>query len=129
MGIAHFLRLRTFFGVAIVLVLATAAYGFAAANTVSSSGAGDGNGAISGYTIDSIGYTLNAADPSKLDTVRFAVTPSGTNPQPATVKVQVVTGGAWYSAAHGTGTSWSVDLAAGNVSVLSVNNLRVVAAQ
>jgi len=116
---------------AVALILAVSAYGFAAANTVATSGAGDGSATISGYSIGGIAYTLNGTDPSTIDSVDFTVTPAGTNPQPSTVKVQLVTGGTWYDAAHGSGTAWSVDLTSASpaVTAASVDNLRVVAAQ
>ena len=129
MSIAPILRPRILVMFALSLILAVSAYGFAAANTVATSGAGDGNAAISGYTIGGIAYTLNSTDPSTIDTVNFTVTPAGSNPQPSTVQVQLVTSGTWYPAVHGTGTAWSVDLTSASVTAASVNNLRVVAAQ
>lgn len=129
MNIAALIRPRFLLATALVLVLTTTVYGFAATNTVSTSGAGDGNAVISGYTIDNITYVLNATDPANLDSVSFNVTPTGTNPQPTTVRVQLVTSGTWYNATFDSGTTWDVDLTSANVSASSVNNLRVVAAQ
>jgi len=130
-SIAPILRPRVLIAFALALVLATAAYGFAANNTVSTSGAGDGNAAISGYTIGGVAYVLNSTTPTDIDTVNFTVTPAGTNPQPSTVQVQLTTGGTWYPATHGSGTAWSVDLTSASpvVTAASVDNLRVVAAQ
>ena len=45
-----------------VLILAGAAYAFAAANTVPATKAGDGLGVISGYTVTNVVYDLNATD-------------------------------------------------------------------
>jgi hypothetical protein len=131
MSIAPILRPRILVMFALALILAVSAYGFAAANTVSTSGAGDGNAAISGYTIGGIAYTLNSTTPSTIDTVDFTVTPTGSNPQPTNVQVQVVTGGTWFPAVHGSGTAWSVDLTSASpaVTAAGVDNLRVVAAQ
>lgn len=129
MSILPFRSFRWIVGVVFALILVGSAYGFAASNTVPTSGAGDGAGTISGYTIGGVSYVLNSTDPSKITTVNFTVTPTGTNPQPTTVKVQLVSNGTWYTGTHGTGTAWSVDLSAANVSVLSADNLRVVAAQ
>jgi hypothetical protein len=129
MNIAALIRPRFLLATALVLVLTTTVYGFAATNTVATSGAGDGNAVISGYTIDDITYVLNSTNPANLDSVSFSVTPTGTNPQPATVRVQVVTSGTWYSATLDSGTTWKVDLSSANVSAAAVNNLRVVAAQ
>ncbi|KAB8142911.1 hypothetical protein F8S13_11705 [Chloroflexia bacterium SDU3-3] len=129
MNVSSFLNIRWVLGALFALILAGTAYGFAASNTVPTSGAGDGAGAISGYTVGGITYVLNATDPSLIDTVDFTITPAGTNSQPTTVKVQVIAGGTWYTATHGSGTAWSLDLSSANVTALSVDSLRVVAAQ
>ncbi len=129
MSIPSFLNVRWILAATFALIIAGAAYGFAASNTVSASGAGDGAGTISGYTVSNITYVLNSTNPANLDSVNFDVTPAGTNPQPATVKVQVVTSGTWYSASFVSGTGWTVDLSSSSVTASSVNNLRVVAAQ
>jgi hypothetical protein len=131
MSIAPILRPRILVMFALALILAVSAYGFAAANTVSTSGAGDGNAAISGYTVGGIAYTLNGTNPANIDTVDFTITPTGTNPQPSNVQVQLITGGVWFPAVHGTGTAWSVDLTSASpvITATNVDNLRVVAAQ
>jgi len=72
----HLLRPRTLFAIMLVLILSVAVYGFAAANTVPASSAGDGAGAITGYTISSIHYTLNPANPGNIQTVRFTIAPA-----------------------------------------------------
>src|SRR5262245_9903742 len=113
MFIPTLLRGRFIIIAALALVLATAAYGFAATNTVGASNAGDGAGTISGYAITSPTYVLNASDPTKIDSADFTVTPNNGGIQPATLKVQLVSGGAWYDATHGTGTAWSLDLTPG----------------
>ena len=59
------LRPRSFGMLVIALILAASIYGFAAANTVPGTSAGDGSGAISGYTVSNIVYGLNSdGDPS-----------------------------------------------------------------
>jgi len=128
-NISSFLNVRWIIAAVVALVVAGSVYGFAASNTVAASGAGDGAGAISGYTIGSVTYVLNSTDPANLDSVGFSVTPAGSNPQPTTVKVQLVTSGTWYSAAFVSGTAWTVDVSSASVTAASVNNLRVVAAQ
>ena len=57
----------------IVFALATVTYAFAAANTVPGSVAGDGSGAITGYTISGITYTLDASTPTKISAVTFTL--------------------------------------------------------
>jgi hypothetical protein len=109
-----------------VLVLAAAIYGFAAANTVPESGAGDGSGTISGYTISNISYALNAATPSNIDSVSFDVTPTAGAGAASTVYVQL-NGATWDSCANTGGNTWSCNLT--GVTALAAANLRVVAAE
>jgi hypothetical protein len=59
--------------IVLVLGLRTA---FAASNTVSTSRAGLGQGAVSGFTVTAIDYTLSAADPSQVTVVRFRAVPA-----------------------------------------------------
>ncbi|MGD0167486.1 MAG: hypothetical protein ABSC51_09410 [Gaiellaceae bacterium] len=67
-------RGRSFILTAILtLLIATAAYAFTAANTVPASYAGDGSGAINGYTVSAIAYTLDAANPTLIKSVAFTL--------------------------------------------------------
>jgi hypothetical protein len=83
--------------------------------------AGDGSGAVSGYTITSVVYTLNGTDPSTLDSVSFDVGAAATQ-----VEVQLVASGSWYSCTLNTGTVWDCTTTGLNVS--TIDQLRVVAA-
>jgi hypothetical protein len=123
MFIPSILRPRNIAAAIVALVIATSAYGFAAANTVPDTKAGDGDGDISGYNVTNVTYVLETADPSNIDTVTFTLD------APAdTVQVQLVTGGTWYEADNGgTGNVWTVDPAAGTLTAVAVNTLRVVA--
>ena len=102
---------------------APAAYAFTAANTVPASSPGSGSGAISGYTVSNVAYTLNAANPQNVDQVAFTISPTT-----GTVKVQVVSGGSWYAC---TNTAGSVTCATTSpqATAAAVNQLTVVAAQ
>jgi hypothetical protein len=111
----------------LLLILAAAAFAFADANTVDPSGAGDGSAAISGYTITTIRYTLNATTPTNVDSVQFTVTPAGGASAPTVVKVQLNGAGSWFACTNTAGTTWSCTLT--GVTALSATNLRVVAAQ
>jgi hypothetical protein len=53
------------------LILAAATYGFAAANDVPDGVAGEGSGAISGYTVSNVKYTLDSSDPTLFAMVQF----------------------------------------------------------
>ena len=106
----------------IALVIAASTYAFAAANTVDPSSAGDGYAAISGYTITNIHYTL-ATNPQNLASVSFTATGAAA---PASVQVQVVSGGTWFPCSLTTGT-WTCPIT--GVTVLQADRLTVVAAQ
>ena len=104
-------------------VVAPAAYAFTAANTVPSSNAGSGAGAISGYTVSNVSYTLNASNPQNVDQVAFTIAPTS-----GTVKVQVVSGGSWYACTN-TGGSVTCATTSPQATAAAVNQLTVVAAQ
>lgn len=115
-----------FTAVLLAAVLASGSYALTAANTVPASKAGDGEGAVSGYTASAIHYNLNATDPSKADSVTFTL-----DTAPAAggaVKVEVDdASGTWYSCTNVT-TAVTCVLGTG-VSVSTIDQLRVVAAQ
>jgi hypothetical protein len=115
-----------FAAVLLAAVLASGSYALTAANTVPASKAGDGEGAVSGYTASAIHYNLNATDPGTADSVQFNL-----DEAPAaggTVKVQVVDGGDWHSC---TNLLVAVTCSFGLTGepVADIDQLRVVAAQ
>jgi hypothetical protein len=104
---------------AIFAVVAVSAFGFAAANTVPASNAGDGSGAINGYTVSAISYSLDGTNPSLLDSVDFTLAPT------TATSVEVQINGNWYSCTAGANPSCNIG---GAETVLSAVSLRVVAA-
>jgi hypothetical protein len=79
----------------VVFVLLGAGLGFTAANAVPATKAGDGTGAISGYTAAKIQYALNAGNPQNIDGVTLTL---GYAPAAgSTMKAQLTNGGPWYS--------------------------------
>ena len=120
-------RIRLLASLAMLLMLSTVAYGFAAANTVPASGAGDGAGTISGYTVGAVKYTLNAITPANIDSVSFTLTPGGTAGAPTTVKAKLVSSSSTYSACTLAGTTWTCNVT--SVTALAADELRVIAAQ
>jgi hypothetical protein len=114
-------------GVAVILAaaaaMAFAAYAFTATNTVPGSSAGDGSGAISGYTISNIQYQLEAANPANIDSVSLT-----TSANAGTVRVKVVAASTTYTACTGGPTNWSCDFST-NPTVVSADQLRVIAVQ
>jgi len=106
--IAKYLNPRTI-GIAFLLLVAIGAvYGFAAANVVPVSGAGQGSSVTTGYTVTNVVYTLDAANAHELDAVSFDVAANGGGPAADTVKVQLdASSNTWYNCAAGTPPNWS----------------------
>ena len=120
-------RLRTVAMLALLLILSAVAYGFAAANTVPVSGAGDGSGAISGYTVSGISYTLNGTDPTKLDKVVFTLAPAVVGaPAPTTVKIRLDSSTNWYSCTVATNVA-TCNTVTPQATVAGAASLQVVA--
>jgi archaellin len=107
----------------VAAVVALAAYAVTATNTVPATNAGSGSGAISGYTVSSVAYTLNATNPQNVDQVAFTISPTT-----GTVKVQLVSGGSWYSCTN-SGGSVTCATTSPQATAASINQLTVVAAQ
>ena len=107
----------------VILAIAGSAYAFAAANTVPDTKAGDGLGVVSGYTITDVVYTLNATDPSTLDSVAFDL---GAAAATGKVNAQLIASGSWYTCVLDTGTVWICDTS--GLLAESIDQLRVVAA-
>ena len=117
-------RRRTAVIIAAAAALAFAAYAFTAANTVPASKAGDGNGAISGYTVSNIAYQLEALNAANIDSVSFTLDAAA-----GTVKAKVVAASLTYTDCINTGGfNWSCNFAI-NPTVVSADDLRVIAVQ
>lgn len=108
--------------VLIVLVFATAAFAFAASNTVPGTYAGEGASVTSGYTVTNLVYNLNGTTPSNIDSVGFTLNAAAT-----TVKVRLVTTGSYLPCTNPSGNNWSCNTA--GVTVAAADEFRVVAIQ
>jgi len=120
-------RSSKLFIVLLVLILATAAFAFAAQNTMPLvTVAGEGAQTISGYDVQNVNYNLNTAvNPSLITSVDFDLVPAA----PLTLNVTVQldsTGGAFYSCTSGDGTNWSCDTTATAIDVPTADRLRVI---
>jgi hypothetical protein len=125
---SHLFRIRYFAMLVLIMIFASSAYAFAAANVVPESGAGDGSSTISGYTVSNVTYGLNAGNPANIDQVSFDLaSTTGKAGSATTVKVQLVTGGTWFNCTPGASLDWDCSIA--GVTALAANNLHVVAAQ
>jgi hypothetical protein len=114
----------------IACLLAVAAFGMytqTASNTVPASRLGSGSSAISGYTISSIGYTQNAANPQNVDALTFTIAPVATTT--TVVKAQLVTGGSWYNCTTTNGSgAVSCATTAPQATVVAPDQLTITAA-
>jgi hypothetical protein len=115
-------RTRAVVVAVIALLLAVGVYAFAASNTVPGTEAGSGSGAISGYTVSSVAYGLNATTPTNIDSVTFTISPTSAG----TVKIQLASGGSWYSCTNTSG-SVSCGTTSPQATVAAATQLTVVA--
>ena len=118
-------KTRFLYPLLFALILSALTFAYAAANTVPTSSAGDGENTISGYTVGNVTYVLNSSNPSVIDGVQFTLTGAAT---PTTVRIKLVsTSTSWYNCSL-SGSTWSCAVS-GAVSVLNADRLQVVAAQ
>jgi len=117
--------LRIFIIVIVVFAFATVAYASAAANSVLTSKAGDGSGAVSGYNVTLIHYNLNGTNPTTIDSVTFTL---DTAPVAGgTIKIKLVSSGStWYSC---TNVTTAVTCGTTGAPVSTADSLEVVVAQ
>lgn len=111
---------------ALLGLFATTMYGFAAANTVDASKAGEGSGAISGYDVSGIEYTTSG---SNVTAVSFLLDGAAT-----TVSAQLdSTGGTWYNCADDgdadTTNGWTCNTTSPAIATADADSLSVSAAQ
>ena len=92
----------------LAIVVAGGVYGFAAANTVPDTAAGYKASTVSGYTITSIVYDLNATDPTLVDEITFLASPTSGTLVAVLAKIQTATGGAWTDCVLVAGTAPSM---------------------
>lgn len=113
-----------------IAILGAAAYGFAAANIVPETGAGEGSGAISGYTITNINYTLLASDPTKIESVSMDIAATAGAGVASDVRISVDAGTTWISCTGPVTNTWTCSFGVGSEPLVSaMSNLQVVAAE
>lgn len=115
---------KLFVIVLVALVFTTAAFAFAAANTVPASYAGEGVSVTSGYTVTNVKYNLNATTPSNIDSVTFTL-----NAAAGTVKIKLMAAGSAYYNCTNAGLNWTCATTAPQATVSTADELRVVATQ
>ncbi|TAK14899.1 MAG: hypothetical protein EPO32_00080 [Anaerolineae bacterium] len=128
MKLRKFMRPRNLLIVSALALLLVTVVAFAAANSVPETGAGDGTGVVSGYTVTAIDWDIQAANPLLVDNVVFTVTPTAGAGNATEVYVTVDAGANWITCTNVL-TVWTCDFTATDPTVLSVVALRVVAIQ
>ncbi|MDW8008455.1 MAG: hypothetical protein RMK67_02685 [Chloroflexota bacterium] len=103
------------------LVVALSVLALAASNTVPGTRAGDGGGAISGYNVTNVAYTLDS-NPQNIQKVEFDLGAAA-----SAVKVRLQSGGTWYNCTNTSGNHWSCSTT--GQAVQPADELRVVATQ
>ncbi len=115
---------KLFVVVLVVMVFASAAFAFAASNTVPASYAGEGSSTTSGYTVTNVVYNLNATTPSNIDSVSFTL-----NAAASTVKIRLAAAGSYYACTNPSGFNWTCNTTSPQATVAAATELRVVATQ
>ena len=111
----------------VVGLLGTATYALTAANTVPGARAGDGSGAISGYTVSNVQYAVNSTNPQNIDSVSFTL---DTAPGAGSItKVQLAPAGSWYSCTASGADMTCPTTAPTQATVAAASDLRVVSVQ
>lgn len=120
--------MRNIILILLLLAGAAAAYSFAAANVVPETGAGEGSGTVSGYTITNVNYTLLSSNPAKLQTVSFDVAATAGAGAASLVKISVDSGTTWIACIGPVGSTWTCTFGSGSEpSVSAITSLKVVA--
>jgi hypothetical protein len=109
---------------ALVAVLSVSGYAFTASNTVPNASLGQGANTISGYTVSSVAYNLDASTPTNLDSVNFTISPATAT----SVKIQLVTAGSWYTCTNTAGAV-SCPTTSPQATAATATALNVVASQ
>lgn len=105
----------------IATLIASTTYAFAAANTGPNTTAGDGANTVSGYVISNVAYTLNNADPSRLEAVSFTL-----DARAVRVKAKLSEASStWYACNKLGGNDWSCTTP--GATLAAIDQLRVAA--
>jgi len=118
-------RYRILVLLALAVVLSAATYGFAAANTVPDGVAGEGQGAISGYTVSSVNYFLDSGDPTQFDHVTFTLNANASDVYAGIGNGTII----FWTSCTGGPTNFSCDLSGSTVSVAGAIELHVSSVQ
>jgi hypothetical protein len=109
----------------LAVVMSAATYGFAAANNVPAGVAGEGSGAISGYTVTNVVYTLDASDPTQFDNVTFTLDANASDVYGGLGNGTII----YWTSCSGGPTNFTCDLTGSTVSVAGAIELHVSSVQ
>jgi hypothetical protein len=130
MSLSKFFKPQVLISLGLILILAVVAFGYAAANIVPESGAGDGTGTVSGYTITNIDYTLLTSDPSKVQLLTLDVAATAGAGDATDVRITVDSGTTWITCTGPAVNTWTCTFGVGSEpSVSAISDLQVVAAE
>jgi hypothetical protein len=119
----HSKNIEWLFVVVAVIILASVVYAFTATNIIPASKAGDGSGAISGYTVSDLQWVFSP-DYSKINMVRFNLDAAA-----SIVKAKFIsTGSSWYSCSFNV-SIWECNTTSPQLSLTDADQLRVIAIQ
>lgn len=120
---------RRFLGaLALAGIMTVGNYAFTASNTVEASAAGQGTGAITGYTISTVQYTLDTSSgTANVTGVSFSITPTSGGQAPTAVRARLTGTGTYQGCTFTVGTTWTCSFS--GVTALSAASLDVAAAQ
>lgn len=113
----------------VVIAVAGSAYAFAASNTVADSAAGYKANTVPGYAVTNIVYDLDVTDPTLVDEITFAISPSTGSSVAALVKIQTEDAGTWTDCTLAAGVAPSMDVTCtfGALTLEEVTALNIVA--
>jgi hypothetical protein len=118
-------RRRRLWPLVLGAAVAAGAFAVTASNSVPPSSAGAGSGTVRGYDVTLIRYIPVAANPARLQRVRFRLSAPGAR----IARVRVVPGGAWFACALGGGGRNANCNVRGTVTIAAATTLDVVAAR
>ena len=110
------------------LLCSTGAYAFVQLNRMPAAPPPDLAGAANSYSVSNIVYTLGAADPSSIASVKFTITPSSTNARISTVRAKLISASSNYATCANVpsgSASWACPISGVTVAAADQLNLDV----
>jgi hypothetical protein len=126
-------KMSVILGAVIAVLIAVGAYALTASNTVPATTAGAGAGLVSGYTVSSLHYNLNATTPANIDSLTFVIAPvvPSTSAGKVTISAALSTGGPtpYTCTTDTTGANVTCATTSPQLTAALITGVTVVAAQ